>query len=269
MILSEVSRTAILALLCRVVESEKKNPVFNDPMAVLCLERLISISSEEEKNRIMKWKKMYGGINAHDAKARALTARSFDRIANTFISNNPGCTVINLACGFDTRFWRIENDKCTYIELDLPEMIELKREMLKDHPDYDFIGCSVFDTAWIDKVTSNGNSRFLILAEALFYYLPKQEATGLLQEIARRFSRSQLVLDLAPEKYTKGLWKRMIALESKAWDIDVSFVFGINDPREIESYGNGFKVIGDVKGNVGPIITVSINGEKSAIQWDD
>jgi O-methyltransferase involved in polyketide biosynthesis len=55
--LSEVSRTAILALTCRVVESEKKNTVFNDPMAVLCLERLMSISSEEEKNRIMKWKK--------------------------------------------------------------------------------------------------------------------------------------------------------------------------------------------------------------------
>ncbi len=34
--------------------------------------------------------------------------------------------------------------------------------------------------------------------------------------------------------------------------IDVSFVFGINNPRDIESYGNGFKVIGDVKGNVGP-----------------
>jgi hypothetical protein len=51
----------------------------------------------------------------------------------------------------------------------------------------------------------------------------------------------------------------MIQLESRVWDIDVSFVSGINNPYEIESYGNGFKVIGDVKGNVGQIITVSIN----------
>jgi O-methyltransferase involved in polyketide biosynthesis len=257
--LSEVSRTAILALLCRVVESEKKNPVFNDPMAVLCLERLMSIASEEEKKRILKWKKMYAGINAHDSKARARTAQSFDRIANLFITTHPGCTVINLACGFDTRFWRIENEKCNYIELDLPEVIEVKREVLKDHLEYEFIGCSVLDTSWIDKVTSNGNSGFLLLAEALFYYLPRQEATGLLQVIAQRFNGSQLVLDMAPEKYTKGLWKKLIALESRAWDIDVSFVFGINNPRDIESYGNGFKVMGDVKGNVGRIITVSIN----------
>jgi hypothetical protein len=64
---------------------------------------------------------------------------------------------------------------------------------------------------------------------------------------------------MAPEKYTKGLWKRIIQLHARAWGIDVSFVSGINKPSEIESYGNGFKVIGDVKGNVGPIITVSIN----------
>jgi O-methyltransferase involved in polyketide biosynthesis len=257
--LSEVSRTAILPLLCRVLESGKKNPLFNDPMAVLCLERLLSISSEEEKNRIMKWKKMYAGINAHDARARVLTARSFDSIASHFISNNPGCTVINLGCGFDTRFWRIKKEKCKYVELDLPGMIELKKEILKDHLDYELIGCSVLDASWIDRVTSNGNSNFLLLAEALFYYLPKQEVTRLFQAIAQRFDRSQLVLDLAFEKYTKGLWKRLIDLEARAWGIDVSFVFGINHPRDIESYGNGFKVIGDGKGNVGPIITVSIN----------
>ena len=257
--LSKISRTAILILVCRVVESEKKDPVFNDPMAVLCLERLMSITSEEEKNLINKWKKMYTGLQARDARARVRTVKSFDNITNIYISNNPGCTVINLACGFDTRFWRIVNEKCQYVELDLPEVVELKREILKDQLAYELIGCSVFDTAWIDQVTSNGNSNFLLLAEGLFMYLPKQDATRLLQVIPQRFNRSQLVLDMAPEKYTKGLWKRLLSLESKAWGLDVSIVFGINNPRDIEYYGNGFKFISDVKGSVGPIIAVSIN----------
>jgi methyltransferase (TIGR00027 family) len=256
--LPEVSQTAILALICRAIESGKKNPVFNDPMAILCLERLISISSDEEKNRILKWKKMYTG-NPWDVRARALTARSFDKIASLYISNNPGCIVINLACGFDTRFWRIENKKCNYIELDLPEVIELKREILKDHLDYELISCSVFDTSWIDKVTSNGNNNFLLLAEAVFYYLAKQDVITLLKEITTRFSCSQLVLDMAPEKYTKGLWKKFIHLHARAWDINASFASGIKNPSEIESYGNGLKVISLVKGNVGPIITASIN----------
>src|SRR4030042_3815505 len=255
--LSDVSQTAILTLVCRVVASEKKNPLFSAPMAVLCLERLISVSSVEEKKLIIKWKKKYEGMQARDARARIRTVMSFDRMTNLFISSHPGCTVINLACGFDTRFWRIENERCKYIELDLPEIIELKREILKDHLSYDLIDSTVLDPAWIDKVTSNGNSNFLLLAEGLFYYLPKQEATRLLQEIARRFNRSQLVLDMAPEKYTKGLWKRLIYLESRVWGIDVSFVYGINNPRDIESYGNGLKVIGVVKGSVGSIITVA------------
>jgi len=155
--LSEVSQTAILVLTCRAIESEKNNSVFNDPMAVLCLERLLSISSKEEKKRILRWKSMYAGTQARDRKARAMTARSFDSIANLFISDHPGCTVVNFACGLDTRFWRIENKKCSYIELDLPEMIELKRELLEDRLDYELIGCSVLDPAWIDRVTSKGN----------------------------------------------------------------------------------------------------------------
>jgi O-methyltransferase involved in polyketide biosynthesis len=257
--LSPVSRTAILTLVCRVVASEKKNPIFNDPMAVLCLERLMAVTSEEEKKLIVKWKNMYGGLQARDARARVRTVISFDRIANLFISNHPGCTVINLACGFDTRFWRIDYEKCHYLELDLPEVVKLKRGILKDHLAYELIGCSVFDTSWIDQVTASGNGNFLLLAEGLFMYLPKQDVTRLLQVIARRFNRSQLVLDIAPEKYTKGIWKRLLSLEAKVWGLDVSMVFGMNDPRDIESYANGFKVIGVVKGNVGPIITVSIN----------
>jgi methyltransferase (TIGR00027 family) len=254
--LTEISRTAILVLTCRAVESEKNNPIFNDLMAILCLERLLSVSSEEEKKRILRWKTMYAGIQARDRKARAMTARGFDCIANQFISNHPGCTVINLACGLDTRFWRIENEKYKYIELDLPEMIELKRETLKDHLVYELIGCSILDTSWIDQITSSGNSNFLLLAEGLFYYLPKQEAARLLQVIAQRFINSQFVLDMVPEKYTKGLWKRLIGLESRVWDIDVSFVFGITNPRDIESYG--YKVI-NVSGKMPWIITAAIN----------
>jgi methyltransferase (TIGR00027 family) len=257
--LSEVSQTAFLPLLCRVIESEKKDPVFNDPMAVLCLERLMSISSKEEKNRILKWRKKYAGTHARDAKATALRTKSLDRIADSFISNNPGCTVINLACGFDTRFWRIDHEKCKYVELDLPEMIELKKEILKDHLGYELIACSVLDTSWIDGVTSNGNRNFLLLAEGLFYYLPRPDVTGILQAMARRFDRSQLVMDTAPERYSKGVWKWLIQLEGYAWGLDVSFASGMKDPREIESYANGFQVTGEAKGNVGPIIIVSIN----------
>jgi len=258
--LSQVSRTAILLLICRAIEAEKNKSVFNDPMAVLCLERLISISSEEEKRWIIKRKRMYEGIQARDAKSGVRRAKVFDNAANRFIADNPKCTVINLACGFDTRYWRIENEKCKYIELDLPEVIVLKKEILKDHLEYEVIASSVLDTSWIDIVTMNGNMDFLLIAEGLFMWLPPQEAARVLKKIGERFYRSQLVLDMVPEKYTRGIWKQLVRLHSRIdFGLDVSWDFGIKNPHDLEVYGNGFKVIGEEKGSAGPIIIVSIN----------
>jgi len=252
--LSQVSRTAILLLICRAVETEKDKSVFNDPMAVLCLERLTSIASEEDKRWIIRKKRMYEGIHARDAKAGVRRVKAFDTAANRFIADNPKCTVINLACGFDTRFWRIENEKCNYIELDLPGVIKLKKEILKDHLGYEVIGGSVLDTSWIDKVTSNGNTDFLLLAEGLFPWIPQQDATGLLKEFGERFCRSQIVLDMVPERYTKGIWKFLVRLHARIeWGLDVAWVFGIKNPHELEAYGNGLKVIGVEKGSAGPI----------------
>ncbi|MCJ7533851.1 MAG: class I SAM-dependent methyltransferase [Anaerolineales bacterium] len=258
--LSQVSRTAILLLICRAIEAKKNKSEFNDPMAVLCLERLMSIASEEEKRWIIKRKRFYEGIQARDAKAGVQRVKAFDNAANRFIADNPKCTVINLACGFDTRFWRIENEKCKYIEIDIPGVIKLKKEILKDHLGYEVIGTSVLDTSWIDKVTINENTGFLLLAEGLFPWIPPQDAKRLLKEIGERFYRSQFVLDMVPEKYTKGIWKKLVRLHSRIdWGLDVFWVFGIKNPHDIEAYGNGLKVIGEEKGSAGPIITVSIN----------
>jgi O-methyltransferase involved in polyketide biosynthesis len=258
--LSQVSRTAILLLICRAVEAEKNKSIFNDPMAVFCLERLLSIASEEDKRWIIGHQRKYKGIGARDAKAGVRRAMAFDNSANRFIADHPQCTVINLACGFDTRFWRIENEQCHYIELDLPKVINLKKEILKDHLEYQVIGSSVLDTGWMDQVTINGNTGFLLLAEGLFPWLPPHEAIRLFKEIGERFFQSQLVLDTVPEKYTKRIWKALIRLHSRIdWGLDVAWDFGIKDPRDLEAYGNGLLVIGEEKGSAGPIITVSIN----------
>lgn len=258
--LSQVSRTAILLLICRAVEAVKDKSVSDDPMAVLCLDRLMSQVSDAESHWITRQKQLYEGIKRGDAKAGVMRGKVFDNVINRFIADNPKCTVINLACGFDTRFWRINHEKCNYIEIDLPAVIKLKNEILKDVLGYELIGCSVLDTSWIDKVTIIGNTGFLILAEGLFMWLSPQDAIRIIQEIGKRFDRSQLVLDMVHEKYTKGIWKKLIRLHSKIdWGLDVAWDFGIKVPRDIEGYGTGFKVIGQAKGSAGPIITVSIN----------
>ena len=258
--LSQVSRTAIFTLICRVIGTENDSFAFKDPMAALCLERLMTSASEEDQRWINRVKRIYERLETRDTQASVRRVKTFDETANRFIADNPGCTVINLACGLDTRYWRLEHEKCSYIEIDLPEVVKLKKELLKEHLAYEILGGSVLDTAWIDKVMVQGNTGFLLLAEGLFMYLPPQEASKLLQEISERFYGSQLVLDMAFRKYTKGMWKYFIQLQGKiTLGLDLSMTFGIERSQDIEVYGKGFKVIGEGKGTIGPLIIASIN----------
>ena len=165
---------------------------------------------------------------------------------NDFITKNPTSTVINLGCGFDTRYWRIDHKKSTYIDLDLPEIIALKKDILKDYLSYEMIPGSVLDSVWIDRVTSHGNRNFLLVAEGLFMYLPKVDVVNLFKTVSERFFDSKIVLEVVTEKYTRGIWKRIIILKMRrelGYDSGPFYNFGIKDASELESYGRGIKVI--------------------------
>lgn len=238
--LSDVSKTAIVTLRSRALESQKSKPLINDPMAKYCLDKLVSLASEDEKALLFDRK-----LSSALTRYIAIRARKYDSITNDFISKNPSSTVVNLGCGFDTRYWRIDNKKCEYIELDLPEIIEMKKDILKDHLSYELIARSVLDTAWIDSVTSRGNRNFLLIAEGLFMYLPRDEVINLFKTFAEKFYHSQIVLEVATEKYTRGIWKKIVIMKMKqelGIDSVPSYSFGVKNASELESYGNGIKV---------------------------
>ena len=62
--LSNVSRTAILTLIARVAASEKKNTLYNDPMAALIYERLLALASEGEKTWILREMRIWWNTSA-------------------------------------------------------------------------------------------------------------------------------------------------------------------------------------------------------------
>lgn len=238
--LTDVSRTAIATLRCHVSESKKKRPILNDPMAEYCFDRLISLASDEYEVAILE-KKLSPVLTSHIA----IRARKYDSIVNDFISENPDCVVVNLGCGFDTRFWRISNQNCLFYDLDLPEVIEIKREILKEKLEYELIGCSVLDTSWIDRILSEENRRILLLAEGLFMYLDKSDVIDLFSTFAERFFNSQITLEVVTEKYTRGFWKRIVTYKINrelGLDAGSSYNFGIKNAKELESFAHGIKV---------------------------
>src|SRR3989304_8098794 len=210
---------------------------------------MMAKATAEEKKWMLKYKREYTSIlSSHDRKLALRRINNIDKIVNNYISRNPNCTVINLACGFDTRYWRINNKECKYIELDLPEVIALKKDLFGDNIPYELIGSSVLVTAWLDKVTAASNQNILLIAEGISMFLPKDKAINLFSEISRRLKNSQIVFDYLHSNYTKGLWKW---LAKKV--LGVYWVFGIDNPKEIETFASSLKVLSVEKGSMGPI----------------
>lgn len=259
--LSEVSKTSILTLICRAVGAEKKAYTFNDQKTLEIYDLLCASSTKPERHWMGSIKKKFKGLSRKSVKIICNRVETFDKITNDFIERNPSGTIINLGCGFDTRFWRIRSEKYRYIELDLPEVMSLKTSLLEGQINYECLGVSALDTAWIDEVTKKGNENFLILAEGLFMYLQKEEVVKLIQVIADRFSNSELVFDSVHEKYTQGIWKWFTNWNWRmVFNMDFNYTYGIKNPLEIESYAKGIKVTSSKKYH-GHLISAGINND--------
>jgi methyltransferase (TIGR00027 family) len=239
--LGDVSRTAISTLRCRAMESEKNEPLIHDPMASYCVQRLREMASEEERTLLFDRR-----FSPALSNYIALRARKYDALAAAFIARHPGCLVVNLGCGFDTRYWRIDHHQCEYIELDLPEVMDLKRLVLSERLEYDLVGTSVLDHAWMERVNPRGDRETMLLAEGLLMYLPRSKVIELFGAIARAFRCSRMVCEVATEKYTRGLWKRIVEVKFNhqlGFAAGASYRFGIGTAREIESWGSGLQVV--------------------------
>lgn len=240
--LNAVSETALLALKARVIEAEKQSPVIHDAKGREMLNKISSQVSTETQRRVLN-RKLPSTLTSY----LALRARKYDSYTKTFIKKNPKGLVVNLGCGFDTRYWRVSKKLWNYIEIDLPEVIEAKKEVLGDNKvEYEMIGCSVLDMDWIEQIASKQKERVLFLAEGLFMYLPEKDVVRLFKRLAKTFSKSQIVFEIVAKKYTKGFGKKIVESKMKrnsGTEAGASFNFGIKDAKDIESYARNIEVM--------------------------
>jgi hypothetical protein len=63
-----------------------------------------------------------------EATRKAHAGYSFE-----FIEKHPEATIVNIGCGLDTTFSRIDNGKIQFYELDLPDVIALRKNLRFEH----------------------------------------------------------------------------------------------------------------------------------------
>lgn len=184
-VLTGVSETALMTLQVRATEARRPDSILDDPMAV---ELVDSIDFDFAK---------FGFPRRQDMAVRAL---AFDRHARRYLRDHPKATVVALAEGLQTSFYRLDaadvGHEFRWLTVDLPPMIELRCKLLPTSDRVQMVAQSALDFSWMDQVdTEHG---VFITAEGLLMYLQPEEALGLIAECAKRFPGAQMMFDLPP-----------------------------------------------------------------------
>ncbi len=85
-----------------------------------------------------------------------------------FLKSSPDGVVVNIGCGLDSRFSRIDNGRVRFYDLDLPDVIGIKRRFFEETDRYHLIPSSVLDYDWIAPLLQACDVPFLFVAEGVF-----------------------------------------------------------------------------------------------------
>ncbi len=238
--ISSISATAFITLFARAAESRSESPILADPLAVDLTARLRPLLARSDRKLCRQL--AAGEMRPLLATTMALRARRYDAYAREFTQRYPDGVIVNLGCGLDTRFHRIDDGHIILYDLDLPEMIELKRTMLSEGPRCHFIACSVLDFQWMQVLRELGPRPFLFLAEGLFMYLPPEEVKRLILALRQNFPGSELVCEVVNNLWQREPWKSWADAKLQRqmnFDADATFQSGVDSSRTFEEWDPG------------------------------
>ncbi|MGI5350439.1 class I SAM-dependent methyltransferase [Streptomyces sp. CA-250714] len=180
--LGVAQETLMIPLYGRAVESRKPEgeAVLRDPAAEAMVEAI-----DYDFSRFDGGPSLAGTV---------MRTNLFDHWVRTFLAENPDATVVEIGTGLNTRYERTDNGRAHWFELDLPDVIELRRTFFTDSPRRRMLAASVLDDDWTAAPQAQGGPYFLA-AEAVLGYLPEEDVRRAIGMLAERFPGALLALD--------------------------------------------------------------------------
>jgi len=215
--LGDVQETLFITLAARAAESQRKHPVLRDPRAG---ELLQSIDYDAAR---------YG--RGAGGSITVLRTAILDFWVRGFLAAHPAGTVVELGTGLNTRFERVDNGRVQWIDLDLPDTIELRRKFFADTGRHRMAAASVLDEDWLPEVARSPGPYFFV-AEGVLVYLPEDQVMAALARIAQRFPGALVALDTYPRR-TFEQQHRMAGRKG----IAARWAWACDDPRSLARTG--------------------------------
>ena len=144
-----------------------------------------------------------------------------------YLQSHPRASVVNLGCGLDNTGRSCDNGTCRIYNVDFPDVIRVRNDLLPAGEREENIPCDLNDTAWFAKIDASEGAVFF--AAGVFYYFLREQVQKLVQAMADAFPGGVLVFDAANKKAVKLMLKTWL---KDAEIQDVGAYFAVADAKK-------------------------------------
>ena len=223
-----VQETLIIPLFGRLVCSERFPQLFSDPEAKRICDSLDYDFSEKRK----KMESPAGLFGALEVAQRQYVLQCE---VEAYLKEHPRAAVVNLGCGLDDSFRKCDNGLCRGYNLDFPDVIAVRNELLPAGEREENLACDLNDLSWMDRIDASGGAVFF--AAGVFYYFKTAELKTLFPAMAERFPGAALAFDACNARGAKLMRKTWL---KEAGITDVGAYFSLEDESELKSWSSRF-----------------------------
>ena len=215
-----VQETLVIPLYGRKVCSERYPDLYRDPEACALMDRIdYDFSALAEKSRGVMYQ--FGFLEV------AMRQTDLAWEVRDYLRTHPRAAVVNLGCGLDCTGRQCDNGTCRIYNLDFPDVIALRDELLPAGEREENIPCDLNDTAWFDRIDAGGGAVFF--AAGVFYYFRTDRVRTLVTAMEKSFPGGRLVFDAANRRAVRLMLKTWL----KTAEIrDVGAYFAVSDSEK-------------------------------------
>ena len=226
-----VQETLIIPLFARKVCSELYPNLYRDETSIRLIDEIDYDFSEAEK-------KSHSLMQRFGSLEVAMRQNDLAWEVRDYLKSHPTAAVVNLGCGLDSTGRACDNGSCKIYNLDFPDVIAVRNELLPAGEREENIPCNLNDTAWFSKIDALGGAVFF--ASGVFYYFLTEQVKALVQNMAGTFYGGVLVFDAANRTAVKMIAKTWLK-SAKIQDVGAYFAVS-NAPKEIGAWDSRLQV---------------------------
>ena len=220
-----VQETLMIPLYGRKMCSELYPRLYRDETAIRLMDEVdYDFSALEKKSGSMMQR--FGFLEA------AMRQNDLAFEVRDYLKAHPNAAVVNLGCGLDSTGRSCDNGSCKIYNLDFPDVISVRNELLPAGEREENIPCDLNNTEWFSQIDASGGAVFF--ASGVFYYFLTEQVKALVQGMADAFPGSVLVFDAANRTAVKMIaktWLRTAKIK------DVGAYFAVSDAKsELSSW---------------------------------